>query len=271
MADAVKLHYSEAGTGTPLVLLHGFPLSSEIWRVQRAGLNQRWRVITPDLRGHGKSPAPEGMYEMEAMARDVLALLDSLRIAKAVIMGHSMGGYVTLAAAKIAPERFLGLGLIASQAAADTEEARQGRFKLIEKVAAEGSGAVAAAMIPRLFAPRGGVGNDVIEEVRQMILKTPRAGIVGALQGMAARENTEAVLAKLTVPVLLLAGEHDQIIPPAKSQALAAAVSRATLAIVENAGHMPMLENPAETTAAIGEFLSKTVEGVEESKGSKGK
>jgi 3-oxoadipate enol-lactonase len=256
MADTVTLHYSESGTGTPVVLLHGFPLSSETWRAQRAGLGDRWRVITPDLRGHGKSPAPDGAYSVEAMARDLLAFLDSLRIPKAVIMGHSMGGYVTLAAAKIAPERFLALGLIASQAAADTDEARQGRLKLVEKVRVEGSAAVAAALIPRLFAP--GADAKIVEAARQMILNTPRAGMIGTLQAMAARENTEAVLAKTRVPVLLLAGEHDQIIPLAKSQSLAAAVPGTTLAVIEKAGHMPMLEEPERTTAAIGEFLRRS-------------
>jgi pimeloyl-ACP methyl ester carboxylesterase len=111
-------------------------------------------------------------------------------------------------------------------------------------------------MMPRLFAPNGRAVAEVVEEVRQMILRTPRAGIIGALQGMAARENTEVVLANLPVPVLLLAGEQDQIIPVTKSRALAAAVPNATLAIVEKAGHMPMLENPEGTTAAIREFLA---------------
>lgn len=255
MVPTVKLHYSEAGKGTPLILLHGFPLSSDIWRAQVDGLSDKCRVITPDLRGHGKSPAPEGAYEMETMARDVFALLDSLGIGKAVLMGHSMGGYVTLAAAKLAPERFLGLGLISSQAAADTDEARQGRFKLIEKVAAEGSAPVAAAMIPKLFAPDGRTPESVVEEVRQIMLKSPPMGIIGALKGMAARENTEAVLAKMTVPVLLVAGEKDQIIPPARSRALAAAVRRASLTILDKAGHMPMLEDPSGTTAAIAAFM----------------
>src|SRR5947207_559617 len=146
MADIVKLHFSEAGEGTPVVLLHGFPLSSAIWHKQQQCLSDFYRVISPDLRGHGQSPAPAGVYEMETLARDVLALLDSLQITKAAFVGHSMGGYVALAAWTLAPERFLALGLIASQAAADTEEGRRGRFKMAEKVAAEGNQAVAAAM-----------------------------------------------------------------------------------------------------------------------------
>src|SRR5579871_5777811 len=118
MADTVKLHYSEAGQGAPVVLLHGFPLSSAIWQEQQRSLSDRFRVITPDLRGHGNSPAPSGAYTMESLAQDLLALLDSLGIAQAAILGHSMGGYIALAALKLAPERFTALGLIASQAGA---------------------------------------------------------------------------------------------------------------------------------------------------------
>ena len=187
MADTVALCYTEAGQGTPVVLLHGFPLSGAIWEHQHRLLCDRYRVITPDLRGHGRSPAPPGVYEMGLLADDVLALLDSLKIAKAVIMGHSMGGYVVLAAWKRAPERFLALGLIDSQAGNDTEEARRGRHKMADKAAAEGSSVVAAAMIPKLFAFGVPVAPPVLNQVRQIILNTDPTGIVGSLKGMALR------------------------------------------------------------------------------------
>lgn len=256
MTEIAKLYHVEAGTGTPLVLLHGFPLSGAIWREQQRDLCDQYRVIVPDLRGHGHSPAPPGVYEMETLARDVLALLDALGVKRAVILGHSMGGYVTLAAAKLAPERFLALGLVSSQAAADTEEGRQGRLKMAGKVAAEGSSAVAEAMLPRLFAPGLAAGHPVVEEVRQIILSSPRVGIIGSLNGMAVRPNAEALLARMTVPMLLLPGDSDQIIPAEKSRALAAAVPNATFALIENSGHMPMLERPHATTTAIRGFLS---------------
>src|SRR4249920_2288480 len=126
--NTIKLTYSEAGQGTPVVLLHGFPLSSSIWNEQQQRLSDHYRVITPDLRGHGRSPAPSGVYQMDLLAGDVLALLDALLIQKAILMGHSMGGYVALAAWKLAPDRFLALALVDSQAGADTEAARQGRY-----------------------------------------------------------------------------------------------------------------------------------------------
>src|SRR5436309_15993252 len=125
MASTVALSFSEAGSGTPVLLLHGFPLSRAIWRKQQDDLSDCCRVITPDLRGHGKSPVPAGPYEMAALAGDVLALVDSLQISKAVIAGHSMSGYVAMAAAKLAPERFLALLLFDMQYSSDSLQGRQ--------------------------------------------------------------------------------------------------------------------------------------------------
>jgi 3-oxoadipate enol-lactonase len=256
--QVVTLNYSEAGQGPPVVLLHGFPLSSAIWNEQRTRLSDHYRVITPDLRGHGQSPAPPGVYEMDLLARDVFGLLDALAIKKAVILGHSMGGYVALAGWRLAPERFLALGLVASQAAADTEEGRQGRYKMADKVAAEGSKVMAEAMLPKLFAPKLPMEAPIAAQVRGLILNTSPLGIVGSLKGMAVRPDSGPLLPTVTIPVLVLAGDQDQIIPSSKAQALAAAMPRASLATVENAGHMPMLEQPEPTTNAIRAFLARS-------------
>ncbi|HEY3967337.1 MAG TPA: alpha/beta hydrolase [Planctomycetaceae bacterium] len=256
MSDTVKLHYTEAGQGRPVVLLHGFPLSSGIWGQQQRQLSDLYRVITPDLRGHGASPAPDGTYAMADLARDVIALLDSLGIQKAVFLGHSMGGYVTLAAWKLAAGRFLGLGLVASHAAADTEEGKQGRFKMAEKVAAQGNQVAAEAMLPKLFSPSLSTSDPMIDQVRQIMLKTPGAGIIGSLKGMAAREDSSTMLPQINVPALVVTGDQDQIIPLVKAEVTAAAIPRSTLAVIEDAGHMPMLERPEATTTAIRKFLS---------------
>lgn len=256
MANTVTLHYSEEGQGVPVVLLHGYPLSSAIWHEQQK-LSSHYHVITPDLRGHGQSPVPTGVYEMELEARDVLALLDSLSIDKAVIMGHSMGGYVALATWKIAPERFLGLGLINTQAGADSEEARQNRYKTADRVSEEGSKVVAEAMLPKMFAPTLPGDDSLIEQVRTLILATKPDGIIGTLKGMAVRPDSTATLPNITVPVLILTGDKDQLIPPQRSEAMAGAIPTATLATVENAGHLPMLEQPQATTMAIRNYLDE--------------
>jgi pimeloyl-ACP methyl ester carboxylesterase len=254
-ASSIPLAHREAGSGLPLVFLHGFPLSHRIWEAQLNALSDRCRVIAPDLRGHGQSPAPEGPYPMETMAGDVLALLDSLRVPRAVILGHSMGGYVTLALWRLAPERVVALGLVGSQAGADTEEVRKGRLATAEKVAASGAGVVADAMIPKLFAPGTSADSALAQSVRQIILSTSPTGIRGTLHGMAARPDSTPLLAGMEVPTLFLCGEQDQIIPLAKSEAMAAAAPRATLAPIPNAGHMPMLEQPDAVTQAIRQFL----------------
>ena len=200
---------------------------------------------------------------MDLLARDVLALLDVLLVKKAVVLGHSMGGYVALAAWRLAAERFLALGLISSQAGADTEEGRQGRYRLAAKVAGEGKGegegegtnAVVEAMLPKLFRTSLPAETPLIEQVRQLMLHTPSAGIVGSLQGMAVRPDCTGLLPNISVPVLILAGDEDQIIAPDKAKAMAAAMKTPTLTFIANAGHMPMMEQPQATTTAIEGFL----------------
>jgi 3-oxoadipate enol-lactonase len=255
MDDTAILHYVESGQGLPLMLLHGFPLSGSIWQRQRESLSERCRVIVPDLRGHGQSPAPAGVYEMGLLARDVLALLDALGIDKAVIMGHSMGGYVTLATWQLAPERFLGLGLIASQAAADTDEGRQNRYKLADKVATAGSQALADVMLPKLFALTLASDAPCRTLVHKLILGTRPAGIIGALKGLALRPDSGPLLPTISVPTLIVAGRQDQIIAPAKAQAMTDLIPNATLSMIDRAGHMPMLEQPDATTTAMRDYL----------------
>jgi 3-oxoadipate enol-lactonase len=259
VANTIKLNFTEQGNGQamPLVLLHGYPLNNTIWAEQQQRLSDHYRVITPDLRGHGKSDAPLGVYEMELMARDVFNLLDSLNIQRAAIMGHSMGGYVTLAAWKIAPDRFAAFGMIGSQAGADSEEARQNRYKMADRVATEGSRPVAEAIVPKLFAPDLPQDESIIEQTRAIILSTKADGIIGTLKGMAERPDSTEILSQITVPSLILTGDSDQLIPKERSLIMAEAIPNATLATVENTGHMPMLEQPQATTMAIRNFLDE--------------
>jgi 3-oxoadipate enol-lactonase len=257
MPNSVTLSFSEQGRGLPIILLHGFPLSSAIWHQQQNWLSDHYRVITPDLRGHGKSPAPDGIYDMESLARDVLALMDSLRIDKAVIMGHSMGGYVTFALWRLASERFTALGLVASQPNADSEEAQQGRYSLAERVFVNGSSAVAEAMLPRLFSPDLEKDDPNTEQVRMMITNTRPTGIMGTLRGMAIRPDSRGLLSDIKIPTLIISGDKDQIIPLNRAEDMAASMPNATLVTIEDAGHLPMLEQPQAVTLSIRNFLAE--------------
>lgn len=197
---AYILHYTTYGQGTPIILLHGFPFHSAIWKDQATALSDSFQIITPDLRGFGASLASEGIYEMEHLARDVLNLMDALRIEKAAILGHSMGGYVTLALWKLAAERFLAIGLVATHAWADTEQVREGREATISAVMERGAPAIVEAMLPRLFASHQDPSEAGVETARSIMLSARPVPIMNALRGMMRRPDSSALLAHINVP-----------------------------------------------------------------------
>ncbi|MCS6872384.1 MAG: alpha/beta fold hydrolase [Anaerolineae bacterium] len=250
------LSYSEQGQGMPLVLLHGFPFNSSLWRYQVRSLSDAYRVITPDLRGFGQSEAAEGVYEMSLLAQDVLRLLDELRIEKAAIMGHSMGGYVTLALWRLAPQRFSAFGLIASHVWADSEAQQQAREQLIGQVMERGAVAVVEALMPRLFAPNLNAEEPIQEQARAMMLSAPSTSLTSALRGMMYRPDSSDLLPQIDVPALILCGDSDPIVPPERAEQMARQMPNATLVVIENAAHMPMLEQPQATALAIRNFLN---------------
>src|SRR3954468_9117156 len=147
--NGTTLSYSERGAGPALVLLHGFPLDSRVWEAQAADLSNRFRVITPDLRGFGQSKS-DTPFTMESMADDVHALLKEIGALPAVLGGLSMGGYVALAFAKKYPSDLRGLLMIDTRAEADTSEAKEKRNKMIQLVRDKGSKAVSDEMLPKM-------------------------------------------------------------------------------------------------------------------------
>src|SRR5215468_1543440 len=147
----MRLAYSDEGPGPAVVLLHGFPLGRGMWIDQTHGLGSIYRVIAPDLRGHGDSPSPEGVYTMDEMADDVIELLDTLHLDGPVVVGGlSLGGYVALSMVARYPERIRALMLMDTRAGADTPEAAQKREEMAQAVIAAGNASpVVASMIPR--------------------------------------------------------------------------------------------------------------------------
>src|SRR5450432_1921648 len=150
-AQGVRLHYRDTGTGAPLLLLHAFPLSGEMFDAQVTALAGQARLIVPDLRGFGQSGVGEGPATMERLAEDVLRLLDHLSIGAAVVGGVSMGGYVSLALLRRDPGRVRGLLLADSQVGADDEAARVGREKLAQEVLQKGIEVLLERQLPRLL------------------------------------------------------------------------------------------------------------------------
>jgi pimeloyl-ACP methyl ester carboxylesterase len=253
------LNYTDDGPGPVVVLLHGFPLDHSLWDAQRGSLGSVYRLICPDLRGFGKTAAPEGVYTMDAMADDVVEMLDALGLTEPVVLGGlSMGGYVALSVAARYPGRLRGLMLLSTRATADTEDAAEARRALARDVEQSGSAArVVESMLPRLFSPLTFERRpQVVEQTRAVMDRTVPRAIVGALRGMAVRPDRTADLPRLDVPTLVVAGEQDAIIPVAEARAMADAIPRATLVTIPESGHLAPMEAPAATDDAIGAFLA---------------
>ncbi|MBD2868031.1 alpha/beta fold hydrolase [Paenibacillus arenilitoris] len=209
--------YKECGNpeGAAVVLLHGFCGSSNYWHKLCPLLSSNYRVIMPDLRGHGESSAPEGAYTMEKMADDVARLLDVLRIDKAVVFGHSLGGYVTAAFADAHSDKLAGFGLIHSTALPDTAEMKRKRIRDIVEIRAKGIAPYVRGIMPRLLPEKR--RDELREDLKQMIeigcRMAPEAAI-RTLEGMLQRPDRSRVLAEAAVPVLLVAGEEDTVVEP---------------------------------------------------------
>ncbi len=246
MVNGVTLAYERRGRGAPFVLLHGFPLDHTIWEPVVALMDERAEVILPDLRGHGASEAPKTPYSMDDMADDVAALLDRLDVARAVIVGHSMGGYVALAFAARHPGRLAGLGLVATHAWADTPERRAARRAQMDEVVKGGVAVLTEGMAAKLTSDAA-----LAARLRELILRTPPAGVIGALRAMATRPERTDVLASLRVPAVVVVGMNDAILPPERGREMVALLPQARLVEIAGAGHMPMMEAPRQVAEAL--------------------
>ena len=236
-----------------LVFLHGYAESREVWTDFTRPFDAGYRLLTPNLPGHGTHVAEVRDFSMEAQARFVIDYLNQKNVAAPVLLvGHSMGGYVALALAERWPERVAGLALINSSALPDTDEKRQSREKNIGFVERHGLPKFMDSFVRPLFAPQN---RDRLPEQRAFLEEigkaTPVDTIVGALRGMAARPDRRAVLREATFPVLFVAGKHDVAVPFDDSLAQAALPPVGAALFLENCGHQAYLECPDATRRAV--------------------
>ncbi|HEY8414060.1 MAG TPA: alpha/beta fold hydrolase [Pyrinomonadaceae bacterium] len=254
-----NLEYTDSGIGRPIVLIHGYPFNRSLWTEQIMVFSTSFRVIAPDLRGFGDSDAVPGTATMDVMAQDVVLLLNHLGIARATICGLSMGGYVALALYKQLPSRVRALVLADTRASSDSDEAKQTRFQQAEKALSEGMASIADSMLPKLLTPETvSKRPEVVKHVRDMMLQTKREGAAAALRGMAERDDQTELLAKISVPTLVIVGAGDAITPVADSETMHRAIRDSRLVVLENAGHVSNLERTEQFNDALLEFLNRT-------------
>ena len=250
------LFYKVQGKGNPIVMLHGFCGSSDYWEAVVPAMAQEYQVITPDLRGHGQSAVIGTEFGIEAMAQDIVELLDELGIAKAVLFGHSLGGYITLAFAEQYAARLHGFSLVHSTANPDAEQARENRLKAVKTIEEEGIRTFVDGLVPKLFAPEHVTTMpELVEQAKQIGYGTAPAGATGASLAMRSRPDRNHVLQQTQLPVLIVAGEQDQIVPPDK--AFTVEGTHIEPAIIPAAGHMSMVETPDKLVPVLRSFLQR--------------
>jgi 3-oxoadipate enol-lactonase len=227
-----------------------------MWRGQIEKLSSSFRVIAPDLRGHGGTTVTSDPSTMEEMAEDVVALLDDLNVSRAVVCGLSMGGYVALALYRAHPSRVRALVLADTRPQADTEETRRTREENARRALAEGMEPIADAILPRLFSTRTRESAlEVVARVREMMLGVNAEGAAAALRGMALRRDQTDMLSKIDVPALVIVGSEDTVTPPSDAEAMRERIEGSRLVVIEGAGHVSNLERPEEFDRALVEFL----------------
>jgi pimeloyl-ACP methyl ester carboxylesterase len=254
------INYIEHGTpqGLPVVFIHGFPLSHEMWGPQIHVMPNIIHAIAYDVRGHGGSDVGDGQYTIDIFVDDLIALLDHRLVKKAVLCGLSMGGYIALRTFERHSDRVLGLILCDTKSEPDTDAAKIKRTETVEAVKAKGVRAFAEDFVKAIFWEKTFETNpDVIAFIKQLIYTNSLRGICGTLFALASRTDTTSVLSSLHIPTCILVGEHDKVTPPSDARSMYRIIAGSELHILPNAAHMSNLENTQDFNERLMAFLKK--------------
>ncbi len=248
--------YRDTGIGFPVVLLHGFPEDGKVWEQQMDLLREDYRLIVPDLPGSGGSPSPAGLLTIDSLADFVYAILLAERLKACIVVGHSMGGYIALAFAENYPELLKGFGLFNSSALPDTEEKKQSRLKSVEIMKKYGAAAFVKQAVPGLFGKKFREANGPVVEA--LIMRSASLNVnalIAYYQAMIQRPDRRSILQQTKVPVLFVIGKADTTIPLAAILQQVSLPAASAIHILEEVGHMAMLEAPADTGRQLHDFI----------------
>ncbi len=267
--DGGTLYYRDVGGGTPLLLVHGFAEDGAIWDKVAAGPRSGCRLLIPDLPGSGRSSLPAkatstgaarsitGAMSMESMAAVLKNLLDQEGIDRCVLIGHSMGGYITLAFSALYPERVQAFGLFHSTAYADSEEKKAGRQKSMAFIRQYGAAPYIRQSTPNLFAPETQENKPgLVEDMIQRYSGFPPEALCAYLEAMMQRPERLTVLERFDGPILFVIGEKDQVVPLEQSLRQCHLPRVSVVHILPTAGHMGMLEDAEAGSRIIQSFLN---------------
>jgi pimeloyl-ACP methyl ester carboxylesterase len=256
-SDDATLYYEIHGNGPDVVLLHPFPANHKFWLPIVDTLASRFRLILPDLRGHGQSQPGPAVATMQKHARDVLRICDDAGVQRAVFVGCSIGGYVNFEIWRQARVRVKGFVFMDTKAPADSDQARAGRLQAAEDVLSRGTEPFIESMLPKLLGRTTRSNRpDVANAARLMMMETSAAGIAAIQRGMAERPDSTPTLSTINVPTLVIFGEEDDV-PLSEGEAIRAGISNAQMRVIEKAGHYAAFERPEETGLLLREWLER--------------
>jgi 3-oxoadipate enol-lactonase len=253
-----EIFYRVLGEGPPVVLLHPFPVNHEFWLPVAEALATRYRVILPDLRGHGDSAVGEGPATMEKHAADIARVMDDTDVGRAQLIGVSIGGYVLFEFWRRHRGRVAALGLCNTKAPADSAEARAGRLLAADDVLERGAELFFESMIPRLLG-RSTLETrpDLVEGALRMMRKMPPEAVAQVQRGMAERADSMDTLKTINVPTLLVTGDEDILTGVNEAELMRRHISGSQLRVIPKAGHYSAWEQPEEVSKVLRQFLDR--------------
>lgn len=253
-----EIFYWTVGDGPPVVLLHPFPAHHEFWNPVAETLAARYRVILPDLRGHGESGVGEGPATMEKHAADILGVMDDAGVGRAPMVGVSIGGYVLFELWRRQRGRVAALALCNTKAAADGAEARAGRLQAASDVMERGVEPFFESMIPRLLGKSTRESRpDLVEGALRMMRKMSPEDVAQVQRGMAARPDSMDTLKTINVPTSLVTGDEDILTGVNEAELMRQHIPASELRVIAKAGHYAAWEQPAEAARILRQFMDR--------------
>ncbi|MGA8491361.1 MAG: alpha/beta fold hydrolase [Terriglobales bacterium] len=258
-SDDAEIFYEVLGSGPPVVLLHPFPANHDVWKPAAQALITRYRLILPDLRGHGESGVGDGPATMEKHAADLARVLDHEEVRRATIVGVSIGGYVLFEFWRKYRERVNGLVLCNTKAQADTPEARSVRLQAATYVMERGTELFFQSMIPKLLGKTTRTARpDLVEGALRMMRTMSPEDVAMVQRGMAVRQDSVETLKTINVPTLLVTGDEDVVTGLAEAELMRQNLSGSQIKVIAKAGHYSPWEQPEEVGKLLRQFLDTT-------------
>jgi 3-oxoadipate enol-lactonase len=255
-SDDAEIFYDIRGNGPPVVLLHPFPCHHEFWNPVAAALDSHYRLILPDLRGHGHSEIGDGPAFMAKHASDIARVIDAASIGRAAFVGCSIGGYILFEFWRRFRERVTALALCDTRPQADSAEARANRLKVAATVLEQGTEPFIESMIPKLMGRTTVAARpDLVDGARAMMRKMSAEDVSQVQRGMAERPDSVADLKTVNVPTLIAIGEEDVLSTVADGDLMRQAIAGSQLKVIPKAGHYAPWEQPEAVGITLRQFL----------------